>query len=387
MIEKTLRELCDASLTDIHQMARNPELNSAVYFYARLMSAFMANDLEKMQELVIEMDSELRNVSSPLKEDLKEVVHLRLKLRSKVLISADLEKACSRIFHDVLEAEKLFVVARGWELLRNETLSLTISMNASIAYKKFECPKKSLRSFYNSIVAESRLTPYKNFIPEYQTIIKMSLDLNDKSFAGMAMSMLSREYQIVGLHAQAMDFINEALELLIFERGSYHYYNTLLQKAHLLIEEKNYSQASLLLLECKLSSFSEITSARILLECTIDPNQHWSKVLEKDLMPTWKERLPELLIGSKQMPSQQEGPTSLEFRLLKLLWSGPIEKWDLIELLYPGDKDSYACENRFKNLVARLRKKFPEVLSFKDGQYYIQNKNQFEISNLIGKVR
>jgi hypothetical protein len=388
MTENNFRELAEATLGHIHQMSRDLDQPVATLFYSRFMSAFMSGDLEKMQELSSNIEVELKDAPKEIAQDLKQLVSLRMKLRLKSITVKDLEAAYARELFDVLEAEKLFVIARSWEFLSDEASAMKTSNMAAVAYKKFNCPKKSLRSFYNSVVAESRLTPYKNFISEYQAIIKMSQDVGDNSFAGMAFSMLSREYQIVGLHENAMKFADQSILLLVEERGSFHYFHALLQKAHLLIEEKKQVQATMILLECKMAAFPEIRAARELLECAIDSQKGWSAELEKDLIPAWKERMQDLLSSNETSGVMlSEGPTSLEFKLLKLLWSGPIQKWDLIEKLYPQDSDSYAIENRFKNLVARLRKKYPEVLHFNEGQYFIQDKNQFDLSTLIGEVR
>jgi hypothetical protein len=366
-------------------MARDLDLPGSVLFYAQIVSSFMSGDLEKMQELVIGIEAALKDEVPSIAADIKDLVYLRLKVRAKNITTADIEKVYSRTFFDVLDAEKFFVAARGWEIMGDELSSINAYLKASAIYKKLECPKKSLRAFYSSVVAESRLTPYKNFVGEYQAIINMSRELGDNSFAGAAMNMLSREYQIVGLSQEAMNLANDSLEYLATERGSYLYYHSLLHKAHLLIERNMPVQATILLLECKLAAFPEVTAARVLLECAIDKDKTWPIELEKDLHPTFRERIPDLLINSqKQDLPLQEGPTSLEFKLLKLLWNGPIGKWDLIERLYPGEADSYAIENRFKNLVARLRKKYPEVLSFKEGNYFIQNKTDINLSTIIG---
>lgn len=384
----SFRELADASLSRIHQMARDPELPVPVYFYSQFMSAFMVGDVEKMQKLQLQMDSLLEKQDPKISEDLKKVVNLRMKLRQKTLTQLDVEKAFAEKYFDVLEAEKLFVIARAWEMIGDDTKAMLVAVDASVVYKKCQCPKKALRSFYNSVAAESRMTPYKNFSAEFQTIIKMAQEVGDKSFAGMGLSMLSREYQIIGLHESALKYINEGIEYMIEERGSAHYYHALLQKAHLLIESKKEVEATMLLMECRLASFPEVRAARELLECALNPKKTWSSDLEKDLNPTWKERLPELLVSNTTQAIQiQEGPTLLEFKILKTLWSGPIPKWELIERLYPDEKDSYIVENRFKNLVARLRKKYPEVLQFAEGKYFIQHKNKLDLSVLIGEMK
>ena len=64
-------------------------------------------------------------------------------------------------------------------------------------------------------------------------------------------------------------------------------------------------------------------------------------------------------------------PSDLEQTLLRLAYNGPVEKWDLIERLYPAGGDSLALENRFKNLVARVRKKYPSLLTCHEGRYSV----------------
>jgi hypothetical protein len=374
------RKLAEASLTEIHQMARDAELPESVLFYAQYMAAFMSGDMEKMGAL-------LQSAPKDLSQDLLDLVNLRTRLRAKNISAEDIKNAEYRIYFDVLEAEKYFVLSRAWELLGREDLNIKSAMQASALYKRFECPKKSLRAFYNSVVAESRLTPYKNFIAEYQTVITLSREVKDEAFAGMALSMLSREYQIVGLPEKALICIEEGLQLLENERGSLHYFAGLLQKAHLLMETKNTAGAIPLLIECKMASFPEIRAIRTLLECSLEPGKEWPSELEKHLLPSWRERLPDLLRMNQISQEAQEAPTTLEFKVLKLLWSGPVPKWDLIERIYPEEQNSTLSENRFKNLVARLRKKFPEVLQFNDGQYFIQKNSSLDLSLLIGESR
>lgn len=361
-------------------MARDAELPEPVLFYAQCMAAFMSGDMEKMQSLLAEMKKEFSL-------DLKDLIILRTQLRTKSISTQDIQNAEARIYFDVLEAEKYFVISRAWELLGREDLNIKSAMRSSALYKRFECPKKSLRAFYNSVVAESRLTPYKNFISEYQTVITLSREVKDDAFAGMALSMLSREYQIVGLPDKALTCIEEGIQLLENERGSLHYFAALLQKAHLLMEAKNAAGAIPLMIECKMASFPEIRAIRTLLECALDPAKEWPSELEKHLLPSWRERLPDLLRMNQISQEAQEAPTSLEFKVLKLLWSGPVPKWDLIERIYPEEQNSTLSENRFKNLVARLRKKFPEVLQFIDGQYFIQKNSSLDLSLLIGESR
>ncbi|MES2803465.1 MAG: hypothetical protein V4654_13310 [Bdellovibrionota bacterium] len=370
MIEQ-LRLLADSNLTQIHAMARDLDLATEVRFYAQVLSFYMSGDTERLNEVYEQSENLLKFTDPKIKNDLIEMAHLRLCLRQQNLNLKYLEKYNSLAFVDVLEAEKHFVLARAYEFLVDDHKAKEHSLKAAAIYKRKKCPKKSLRSFYNSVVADSRIYPYKNFVSEYQAMIEMSRAVDDLSFAGMSLIMLSREYQIVELLDKAQQSVDEGLRLLESERGSMHFYNGLLQKSHLLIQTKNITEASKLVRECSMASFPEIKSGCKFLECLIDPLQIWNPEDEKSLLPTWKERLSEIF---NQRHPNTASATHLEQKLLKILWSGPVAKWDLIAKIYPQEKNSELTENRFKNLVARVRKKFPGILHFHDGKYFVEGK-------------
>lgn len=63
----------------------------------------------------------------------------------------------------------------------------------------------------------------------------------------------------------------------------------------------------------------------------------------------------------------------LEERLLGALRKQPLHRWDLIKLLYPQESNTEILENRFKNLMARVRKKLPGILHCEEGIYRLKN--------------
>jgi hypothetical protein len=374
------RTLADASLPQIHLMARDLDLPHPVRMYAQAVSYFMSGDNERLGMLDRDVEHQLVSVDSKMKSDLRSLISFRLKIRLHSVTVESLQKIQQLSFEDVLDAEKYFLLGRAWESLGDDVQGAPCSMQAAAIYKRCLCPKKALRAFYNSIVADSRVFPYKNFISEYQAVIEMSKQVKDMAFAGMAMTMLSREYQIVGLFEKALATVEEGLQSLESERGSLHFFYALLQKAHLILENGKTDHAKNILLETQMASFPEIHATKRFLECLMDPGKIWSREDEKHLVPSWRERLPQIIGRNLKVESNQTiEVTMLEERLLKTLWSGPVAKWDLIEKIYPNESDALALENRFKNLVARVRKKFPGVLQFHDGQYFVESKSSLSL--------
>jgi hypothetical protein len=89
-------------------------------------------------------------------------------------------------------------------------------------------------------------------------------------------------------------------------------------------------------------------------------NSNGSK--KKAMTFTWDERL-----GEKDAPRL----TKLEQRVLELLNEGSKTKMELIESLYGDRLSQSVTQNRLHNLMSRLRKRFPELIRFDDGKYFL----------------
>lgn len=350
--------LLEATLPEIHRQARDLTLPSPQLEYARVLSSYLQGDVEKLSE---------HCRCSSLSAETSELARLRLALRRREVASRDLHRMAGMEMSGALDGERLFCLGMAWELLQNDQMATEFFTRAAAAYRSSECPRKALRAHYNAVVAESRLTPYKNFISDYQSVIESAVEVGDRALSGLARAMLSREYQSVELLDKALAMAEQALADLESERGTIHYFHSLLQKAHVLIDLKC-EGVDQLLRECELAPFAAIQAARTLLLVSRDPTLSWNRALEEDLLPTWRNRIAHLLVG-RQMIEGTESSSPLEQALLRLAYNGPIEKWELIQRLYPEAGDTLALENRFKNLVARVRKKFPGQLLCHEGRY------------------
>jgi tetratricopeptide (TPR) repeat protein len=363
------RKLINAQVAEIHVMARDPSLPSAVGLYARVLSAFLQGDLEGLENLRLEFGADAGEGERAAVRSLRE---LRLAIRRRGVDAKTLRAFAGARLDGVFEAEKLFCLGMAWEHAGRDDEAMASFARAAAIYKECECPRKALRAHYNCVVADSRLNPHKNFIADYQSVIELSRASGDREFEGMALAMLSREYQVIGWLERAFEMIEDSLRALESERGCIHYFHSVLQKAHVLIELGRRDEAAPLLRECELASFPAIAAARRLLELSLNPALVWDRRWEKDLLPTWRNRLPQLTKQRRLVDGKLALPsTALEERLLKLAYNGPIQKWDLIARLYPGEDSALILENRFKNLVARVRKKYPGLVNCEDGRYSV----------------
>lgn len=362
--------LLDAELSNISLWARDLTIAEELRFYAEVLSSYMAGDMESLARTFSGIESLNTN---PYYKSLKLLTSLRLQIRKSEISREALMDAANAMLPGVLNAEKSFILGLSFERLGEDAMAATQYQLAMAGFKT-SCEKKSLRCFYNLIAAETRIYPYKNFVASLQGIIEVARKLQETSIEGTALSAISREYQVVGLSGEALEMGIRAVACLRKERGTFHYFHALLHLAHLYIERDDLALAKPLLQEAELASYKEIKAARELLLCAVESGRIWDRALEKSLMPTWKNRVPQLeskiQVASGAQPSKTA--TNLEDRLMKIAYNGPVEKWTLIEKIYVGETETLQMENRFKNLVARVRKKYPGFLHCKDGRYYLE---------------
>ncbi len=362
-----INSVIDSPLHQLYFLVEDERLTPVEKVYAKIRMLFLSGDVAGLTSLRPEIDR-LESDRLPVKS----IYQLRLGIRNKTLTPEFLAEMEALSLDGVWEAEKLFCLGMAFEKLGEEQRCALAFTKARSIYARHGCGELELRSYYNSVMAQSRIAPHKNFVLEYQALASLAKDLGAHSIEGMTLTMISREYQILGLLDQAFLMVEEALSRLLPERGSFHYFHAVLHKAHVLLDLARVSEARDCLKEAELATFVEIEMARRLLLASLEPGVGWDQKWEQHLLPTWKNRVPSLL---KRLDPVKAGPesldlTPLEIKLIRLAYNGPIEKWDLIEKLYGGEESMLRLENRFKNLIARVRKKHPMLIICDQGRYY-----------------
>ena len=381
MVEGQIRQLIEAKPFELLEYSMRSELPLELRQYALVTARYLEGDLERLAAEIQTLENSVQQHTETWPQNLLALAALRQAIRTKKLSEKNLVELEQQPMLSSLEGEKYFLLGLAWENRKQDKNAMRMFEQSYQHFQKNHCPQKALRALYNRVAAESRVWPYKNFVLDCQSIIEYSKQLNEPRLAAMSTIMLSREYQVLRHFNQALAMADEAVEALQEEKGLLHYHHAVLHKAHILLNMNRLAEAKKLILETELSYLPEIQSARQLLLHALGEENSWEDGLFHQLMPTWKERVAELAPVTEDKTANGTVPTYMEERLLKTIWRNPKNKWDLIATLYNDTENSEVLENRFKNLVARVRKKYPNALLCKGSTYFL---NSHEMQNLGG---
>lgn len=316
--------------------------------------------------------SDLKRISNEIKcTTILAIVKLRIKIRERLIASEDLIDY-SQIL-PVIESQWIgeyhFVLAMAYEIIGDQQQAKVSFLKSYQEFENIGFRKKAIKALLNATAANSRVFPDGKYIADYQFILQKSLEVGELGVAGIALTNISREYQMLGALNLALDYCDRALLLLGTEANTLQYDLILAHRAHLLTQLDRRKEAELCLEHLRTSEFLEVEAALKVLE--------EKDLAEKavDLLPTWRERQFE-----KEKPEFGE----LEEHLIQILSGGPKTRSEIISKLY-GDKiDSGALENRFFNLLNRIKKKCPGLIKARAGSYYLEDRS-FLVSMRLAK--
>lgn len=230
-------------------------------------------------------------------------------------------------------------------------------------FSKISCKRKALIAYQNHVVANINLYPNRSYLAEWSFLVKLARKEKISSMEGGALINLSREYQNIGSFGPALKVIDEALESLEQSMGTYQYYQALFQKCDILIALGRNAEALEVFQLAKLCPFLELKSSLEIIEKKMNPDKTLSGIEAPESVP-WKERLAEIKSGKKQ-----KAQGSLVQSLIHELEQEPMDKYTLIEKLYPENIDFGVKENRFNVLLSKVRKMYPGLI-VKEGSLY-----------------
>ena len=78
--------------------------------------------------------------------------------------------------------------------------------------------------------------------------------------------------------------------------------------------------------------------------------------------------------GAKLRRKKVSVLTAYEEKLLRFVLTSPRDKYAIIEHLYGLDISIEHTENRFNNLLFRLRRKYPNIIVFRNERYHVGEK-------------
>lgn len=343
--------------------------------YLEVLIAYLKNDLQEAQEASAKL-SEFVNSSGKRAEDSIEneeqsqwffLVPLAL-ARCRCRMAVQLDEALKdlseiRIRSSLWLGEISFVKALLYGAQHAYDREFAAYSEAHFHLEKAGASAKALLALHNSLATLQSVKPNKIFIVEYTSLLDKALKKKCFSTAGLSALNLSRQYQTLGSTNVSLKFANLAIKCLKRDLGTQHYGLALCQRAHVLFEMARGAEALLDLEEAKAFDFVEVKNAIRWLE-SFSKQTHFEP--EGNQAPAW---------ATRGLPVETSNATHFgvaEEKLIRSLAKMPMAKDQLLEAIYPQESKSLDYEvlvNRLKNLLARVRRKAPELIQF-DGQCY-----------------
>jgi hypothetical protein len=272
-------------------------------------------------------------------------------------------------------AEAHFVLGLACEIRKEETACKDHNRLAVTKLELIGAKKKSLKALHNYLAAETRINPERMLLADYHSLYRRARKL-DRVVAGLALNSIARQYQYAGAPLAALKYANRAIHFLQRDTGTFHYYMTLLNRAHILIDLGRLPEARVDADQTRVAGFKEVVEGLKLVELRLAEKtglieSEYAQVLKNSMQLNEMEVSSRERFMAHQTGSELEPLTALESKLIQLLSDGRKTKFDLIDRLYESSIDFESREARFKNVLARLKKKRPGLIVLDEGYYRI----------------
>lgn len=354
-------EIIEAPLAQLLEWQRNGtshfDLDSQIYL--DLMVAYLKNDQSEFRRTWSKL-----NATSPLFP----IARLRFEVCNQTMTIALIDQCVrdveSRTNDISYYCEIYFIAGYACYTLHNFEKAIFYYKKALPGLTKIEAYKKALKCSQNILASNQELNPHMKLIPEYQAIYREARRLKDHATCGLTQMNISREYQKIGALSIALESIQLALTFYQKDFGTLDYFLCLAHRAHLYLQLGLEEHALRDIEMCMTSDFPKIHQVvKVLEKIDFQADEESQTHL---LNPTWTKR-------ARQYKREKETTVfnGLEERLLSLLRSGPRTKSELIEQLYGSLIDHESADNRFKNLLVRVRKKSQGLIGHKDSHYFL----------------
>jgi hypothetical protein len=351
------RELIQFELSELEEWQWKNEDSHVLSKYAEAMIAYLCYDTERLKPIVTDMGW------------MNAFIEMRLKIRTRdftIDTCQHFAQYLERHKHDFFYAEGCFILALAFDNLRDHRRMRDWYRKAGKSLEKDGCYKKAIKAYQNALAAETRIYPDKHFIRQHCLIYKKAKAVGAKIVMGTTLANIAREYQKLGAFHAGLKYAQLAVNLYEDAPDSREYFHALLQRAELLVLLERILEAKVDLDMVKIAKFPEIQEALRTFEAIYFGAANEINV--GIMAPAWQERA--------QHQAEERSRSSLspkEEKLITILAKGKKDKFQIIEALYPDEKDIIKLENRLNNVLNRLRKKLPGLVHFDGKNYFLSD--------------
>jgi hypothetical protein len=253
------------------------------------------------------------------------------------------------------QAEAKFIEGMWSDSTGDFARSIKAYERARELYIAAGAPKKSLRSELNSVAASTRFPPRRFLAPRYLQILYSAQALGERDLEAQCESLLSRAFQRLGCLSIARVHAERALALSGEAFGSLQRQRFEAHLALLLIELNQMANAETWIESLQISEHSEMRTISKLLSAAASGSKSLPEEVWSTLSPSWRERWLE-------RRAKDWMTTDMEGQLISALSAQPRTLGDLQALLYPELKSDEAAQFRTREILRRVRKRWPELI-------------------------
>jgi len=323
--------------------------------YCKGLAFYLSGDIHELSNIINKIKSSTNFNDNNIKETVLTLLELRLYIRSKDC--KNLQNSISKIelvdHSQIAEnylGEFYFILARSYELLNFYKQAAKNYNLAAQFYQNQGLNKKYLKSLFNATVLREYLNDTIK-LDEYQAILKIAIRERDRSIIGCTLRNLSFQLLFSGSYNSAFKIINRSLKALRFESAGLNYQLAELNLAHLYYLMGYYIELAKIIRKLESSKYPEIIAGVKLLK-----THNFSENCD-DYSISWLWRLQKKI---SSMPKVSE----LEDKLMGYLILSSRSKLEIVTYLWPQIKDNEIRNDRFKKVLARIKTKRPNIISY-----------------------
>lgn len=359
-------------LASMQSLRPSMKMNPVYLAYADAVMAYLAADFPRHKEAIRNLEAQVESCSEDARVALS-LARARLEIRDRAVTSGTVQSLdCSFksiSSDDLWRGEVAVVFARVLEVLFRDQEAEMIYQYLSEWCAKHGFKKRAMLFRLNRIAAYSRCHPEGNYIVEYQSVVRDARKIRDHGTAAIALLNISRELHASGAFYTALRYVNRCIALYSREKNTLACYLAHVHRAHIYLGLGAPDKAQEDMTIAGQSYHAEIiASLRQLKSLQITGN--FDQETLSDLTISWREKV--------RMNVAQEQDVifaSLEDALIRCLALGPKTRDQLMRYLWGDHIDPESRIMRFKRLVQRIRKKRPELLECRNGQYSLSAKS------------
>jgi tetratricopeptide (TPR) repeat protein len=272
-----------------------------------------------------------------------------------------------RLIREIIHSDSLWnaeaAFALGMTYLRFKK-NIEARDTFQMAYRKLTdigAHKKAVKALLNIVVSESRMDNTKRLIQDYQVVANRAKSVECREVEGICYQNISKELQLLGFFDLALRYSHQAIDLQEAGADTVHYYETILQRCHVLIDLGRFREAHQDFARAKLSRHPQTIEALKIIENLLGAEADYKAV---ELEPAWISKLASLDVESLK-------PTKLEMDFIDLVKSERVSKDTVILKLYGEQLDWESARNRFKVFLNRFRKKYVNLVVEENGHFML----------------